>query len=198
MDGSVVALHAESVPSDPTVLRWAVSDGLPGTGRLVAAPGALGVLLGPAGPIVRAVAERGALWTWLADAEWPRFGVAVRDALIAALESPDQWCFDPADDEVLLLVARDVIEGSLGDYIASHGGQISVLSATDHRVEVRLSGTCANCPAAGLTLHQRLEQQLRQRTGDQSVVCAEPAAAHSGPRKSWLSPRQRWMTGEGI
>ena len=143
------ALHAEAVGSDPAALRWVCPDGLPAVGRLVDAPGRLGELLAPGGPIVQALTERAALWTWLADVDagWSELGPVVRDAIAAAAERPE-----------------------LGEYIASHGGLITVVRAEGGEVDVALEGACARCPAAGLTLHGRIEAAIRLRVDDRVVV----------------------------
>ena len=166
------ALHAEAVGSDPAALRWVCPEGLPAVGRLVDAPGRLGELLAPGGPIVQALTERAALWTWLADVDagWSELGPVVRDAIAAAAERPDLWQVEPAPDEVLRLVARDVVERGLGEYIASHGGLITVVRAEGGEVDVALEGACARCPAAGLTLHGRIEAAIRLRVDDRVVV----------------------------
>lgn len=181
-----VALHAERVGSDPAALRWDCPDGLPAVGRLVDAPGRLGALLVPGGPIVRALTERAALWTWLADAEagWSKLGPIVRDAISAAAARPDLWQIDPAPDEVLRLVARDVLDRELGRFIASHGGAITMVRAEEGVVEVALEGVCAHCPAAGLTMHERIGAAIRLRVGDQ-VIVRPSAGQDSTPRKAW-------------
>lgn len=185
-----IDLHAESIPDQATVLRWVLPDDLlPAIGRVVAAPGALGELLAPAGPIVRAIAERGALWTWLAGPDWATWGVPVRDAIAEAGLQPAQWRIEAAGDEVLGLVARDVIERGLGSYIASHGGQISLLAASDGLIEVELSGACAHCPAAGLTLHQRIERAIRDRVGGAVEVRANGGCDENRGRPSWWPRR---------
>ena len=160
------ALHAEAVGSDPAALRWVCPDGLPAVGRLVDAPGRLGELLAPGGPIVQALTERAALWTWLADVDagWSELGPVVRDAIAAAAERPDLWQVEPAPDEVLRLVARDGVERGLGEDIASHGGVRTGGGGGGGE------GGCARCPAAGLTLHGRIEAAIRLRVDDRVVV----------------------------
>jgi Fe-S cluster biogenesis protein NfuA len=67
-----------------------------------------------------------------------------------------------ADDE-LSEVARSVLSGRVGDIIRSHGGEAELVSVSDGVVAVRLRGACSGCPAAGFTLHARLERELRER-----------------------------------
>lgn len=163
-------MHVESVPGDDLVLRWVFAGQLPATGRLVGAPGELGPMLSQGGLIVRALCERDALWTWLAEPQWAVHGPAVRDAIAAASCDLTNWVIEPAADELLEVVAKDVIGRTLRDYISSHGGAITLLSAADDQVVVRLDGACAHCPAAGLTLHGRVEQAIRARINHQVMV----------------------------
>lgn len=169
---AAVGLHPETIASDSGVLRWVCTEQFPAIGRLVDAPGALGRLLA-SGVIEQALVERGAVWTWLGPGrDWASVGGEVRDALQDALADPAGWVVEPTADEVLGLVARDVIGRTLGGYIASHGGQIELVRAAGDQVEVQLDGTCAHCPAAGMTLHGRIEREIRERVGDQVVVHA--------------------------
>lgn len=178
-----VALHAEPVTGDPTAMRWVLPDGLPASGRLLDAPGVLGELL-VGGLLVRAVAEPTALWTWLAEASWPEHGVIVRDAIIAAASRPGSWRLEPAADEVLQLVAEDVVNRELGGFIASHGGRISVARAGAGVVEVEMAGSCAHCPAAGLTLQGRIGAAVTARLGQ--PVDVRPAGGVPAGAAKWL------------
>lgn len=164
------AFHAEPVDYDPTAMRWVFASGLPACGRLVGAPGELGEMLAPGGLIVKAVAERRALWTWLAEPNWPADGVAVRQAVYAAAGRLDEWLIVPGDDEVSVMIAHDVIDRTLKQFIASHGGEIALVRADHDEVEVQLKGACARCAAAELTMHGRIEHEIRERTGSQVKV----------------------------
>lgn len=177
-----VALHAEVVPDDPTAMRWVLPDGLPASGRLLGAPGVLGELLAGR-PIVQAVAEPAALWTWLAEPSWPEHGPVVRDAIIAAAARPEQWQVAPAADEVLRLVARDVIDHQLGAFIVSHGGQIALVRAEAGVVEVEMAGACAHCPAAGLTLQGGIGAAISARLGQPVEV--RPAGGVPAGAAKW-------------
>lgn len=185
-----IGLHAETIPTEPGALRWVTTATLQ-PGRLVGAPGELGVLLA-SGVIERAVCEREALWTWLVDgADWREFGPRVRDGLAAALADVDAWQVEAADDEVLALVAGDVIGREFGGYIASHGGQIELVSAAAGKVEVAMSGTCAHCPAAGFTLHERIERQINQRLATPVTVVAVGGGHGPAEPRGWLPMRLR-------
>ncbi|HRD13490.1 MAG TPA: tRNA-guanine transglycosylase, partial [Mycobacterium sp.] len=107
-----------------------------------------------------------------------------RAALREALGEPAGWVVEPAPGEVLMRVMADLIDGSVGDFVRSHGGTVTAAPAGD-AVAVRLGGACANCAAAEQTLRQRLLGELRQRCpglvevdspGDRLVVALTPAS----------------------
>ena len=62
-----------------------------------------------------------------------------------------------------LAPARDVVDGELASYISSHGGVITVDSAEDGVLTLDFGGACTDCPAAGSTLHERIETAVRGR-----------------------------------
>jgi Fe/S biogenesis protein NfuA len=157
-----VPVHPEPVAGRPDVLRWVVpADTLP-TGVVRRAPGRLGALL-DAGELTDGLAERAALWLRLTRGSWSERGAEVRGALQEALLDAAAWELDAPDDAGLQQVTEDVLSGPVGDYVRSHGGRIGVAVVRDGVVEVDLAGTCEHCPAAGLTLHARIESAVRER-----------------------------------
>ncbi len=180
---SVPALHAEAVPADPSVMRWVFGNDLPACGRLVDAPGMLGKMIEPGGLIVRAVAERRALWTWLAQPSWATDGVAVREAVYDAAARLNDWRIEPAPDDVLALVAADVIDRTLERFIASHGGEIALIKACHNEVDVQLGGACKHCPVSGMTLHGRIAHEIRERTGEE--ICVKAVTEGRRRREPW-------------
>lgn len=103
---------------------------------------------------------------WLSDGNtWAQHGAQVRDALARALQEPAAWqpTTTVTEDHLLHAALRDVLDGPTGDYIRSHSGQIDIVQVQNRRVEVRMRGACSHCPAAGVTLHSRLESELRRR-----------------------------------
>lgn len=165
-DQHVVALHPEST-DDPATLRWvAPRTPMPFVGPLASARGLDG--LAP-GLVTRVVVAPDALVVTLAPgASWRAEGAGVRHALVEALEHPDAWVAGPdahdlGPDDVLRLSAAELIDGPIGDIARSHGGSIELVDARDDVVSVRLRGACQGCPAAVITMHQRLENQLRRR-----------------------------------
>ncbi|MFZ0832285.1 MAG: NifU family protein [Mycobacterium sp.] len=165
----VVALHAERVAGEPAAVRWVVPAGLV-PGRVVSAPGELGALFAD-GTLTAGLVEHAAVWLWLRDGlTWREHGRAVQDALRRALAEPRDWVIEPAPGEVLERVAEDVLGGTVGDFVSSHGGTTGVHRVDDELVAVELGGACKNCPAADHTLRQRLLQQLRRRCPDVTEV----------------------------
>ena len=158
----MIGIHAERVAADDRVVRWVVPAGTLPVGRIRQAPGRFGEMLSGA-TISDALTEHTAVWLWLReDLSWVQFGAAVQSALRDALADPDGWVVEPAPGEVLEHVTADLLAGSVGDFVRSHGGSVSTQRAGD-TVTVRLGGACEHCPAAGLTLRGRLIGELRSR-----------------------------------
>ncbi|MGW5371757.1 NifU family protein [Streptomyces sp. NPDC004009] len=189
---SIIPMHPEAT-ADPQTVRWVIPGGtLPAVGEVAEAPDELGRML-HSGDVASIKVETQAVVVRLADGRsWSGTGARVRDALSAALQHPRRW--RPADvvteDDMLRAALQDVLDGSVGDYIRSHGGEVTIVSAHDRRAEVRMAGTCSHCPAAGSTLHSRLESELRARFPDLVDLRAteEPGKAS---RRTWLTMRRR-------
>ena len=166
----MIAIHAERVAGDERAVRWVVPAGTLAVGRVRIAPGRLGELLSD-GTLNEAMVEHTAVWIWLrADDSWTTHGAAVQSALRDALGQPADWIIDPAPGEVLARVTTDLLDGSVGDFIRSHGGSVSVRSTGLDGVAVRLGGACEHCPAAGHTLRLKLMGELRRRCPDLTEV----------------------------
>ena len=160
---SAVPLHAEAT-ADPQIVHWVVPSGtLQVLGEVRAAPGEFGELMAT-GTLRTVLVRATGIDITLADGSaWREYGAPVGAALAQALLEPALWQAQrevSADDELRAAVL-EVLAGAAGDYIRSHGGHAELTSATEGRVELRLSGTCSHCPAAGITLHERLEGEIR-------------------------------------
>jgi Fe/S biogenesis protein NfuA len=182
----VIAIHAERVVGEPSAVRWVIPPGLLTPGHIGRAPGALGQLF-TAGKLTDGMAEHAAVWLWLRDGlSWRREGQAVDHALRDALRSPADWQIEPAPGDVLERVTADLLDGSVGDFLRSHGGSATARRLDDDIVEVQLGGACEHCSAARHTLRLRLLGELRRRcpdlvelSGDQApngrlTVCLRP------------------------
>lgn len=170
-------IHPEAVTGEPRAVRWVTDVDLP-AGRVVTAPGTLGPLLSY-GVIERILVERAGVWMWLAEGHsWAEHGPRLRDALVAAL-GLGGWEVDESSPEVLRLVATHVLDVELKPYISSHGGAITLHSATSDSLVLDFNGACADCPAAGLTLHLRVERAVRLRYPQLAEVSrrAQPSRA---------------------
>lgn len=180
-----VAMHPEPVPHDPAALRWVVGGAQLSSGLLTDAPGRLGEML-HAQVISKAIVEPGAVWLWVADgSSWHDIGAETREALTEALSHPELWTIVADDDQVLRLVATDVISGQLADWIASHGGRITLVDAGHDTIKVSLEGNCKGCPAAGLTMHGRIQTAVSKRLGRAvSVTACTPPVRHRWGRRN--------------
>ncbi|ARP72308.1 hypothetical protein LK06_022760 [Streptomyces pluripotens] len=189
---SVVPMHPEAT-ADPQVVRWVVPAGtLPVVGEIAEAPDDLGQML-HFEDVTSIEVEAQAVVIRLADGQsWSGAGARVRDALSAALQHPQRW--RPADpvteDDMLRAALQDVLDGSVGDYIRSHGGEATIESAHARRAEVRLAGACTHCPAAGFTLRSRIESELRTRFPSLVELRATDQPGKAA-RPTWLTLRRR-------
>ena len=175
----MIAIHAERVIDDERAVRWVIPAGTLAVGRVRSAPGRLGELLAD-GTLSDALVEHTAVWLWMpAGDSWASYGAAVQSALRDALADPDDWIVDAAPGEVLARVTTDLLAGSVGDFVRSHGGSVSV-HRIDAGISVRLGGACEHCPAAGYTLRQGLVGELRRR-------CPNLVEVNSGDKQLTLS-----------
>ncbi|GAB97540.1 Fe-S cluster biogenesis protein NfuA [Kineosphaera limosa] len=65
------------------------------------------------------------------------------------------------DDASLAAAVRSALTGAAGEYVRSHGGRVALVEVRDAVALVRLTGACSGCPASALTIHGRLERDLR-------------------------------------
>ena len=162
----MIGFPGERVAGDEQVVRWVVPGGLLPVGRVQGAPGRLGDMLGD-GMISDALTEHSAVWVWLRDGlSWRSSGAAVQSALREALADPDGWVVQPAPGEVLERVTADLLAGSVGDFVRSHGGSVTARRLDGNAVAVQLGGACEHCAAAEFTLWARLLGELRKRCPD--------------------------------
>jgi len=63
------------------------------------------------------------------------------------------------------MIARERVESVLErvrPFLQADGGDIELLNVDGNCAEVRLTGMCAGCPAAHMTLHVGVEAALRE------------------------------------
>lgn len=181
----LVPVHPEAVPGDDSELRWVIPAGILNfVGNATTVPPDLRELIAD-GTVESMIVESTAVRTRLvAGHTWRRDGARVRAALQAGLATPHQWSTTDAGspDDVLRMAVQNVIGGEVGDYVRSHGGLIELLDVTDGHVQVRLTGACAHCPSANITLDERFETAVRARYPDLRSVTARPAPGLRGGR----------------
>ena len=163
---AVIGIHPERVTGEPQAVRWVMpADTLP-VGQVRRAPGRLGEMLS-GGMLSAALVESTAVWLWLREGlSWKDCGTEVQAALRQALAHRDGWTVDPAPGEVLVRVTTDLLAGSVGDFVRSHGGSVTAGRGAGDTVVVQLGGACEHCPAAGHTLRIRLLDEVRRRCPD--------------------------------
>jgi NFU1 iron-sulfur cluster scaffold homolog, mitochondrial len=174
----MIPMHATAT-ANPHQLRWVIAaDRLPARGAVRQAPGRLGALL--VDGVIDQIEVRPAdvMITLHAGNSWRDWGDDVRAALCDALLDPVGWHVDAADDTAeLAAIAVELVTGPIGALAESHGGAIELVSIEGDSVNVRLSGACHGCPAAAGTLHDRLERELRRRSGRDIQVNSETSSA---------------------
>ena len=171
----MIPIHATAT-ANPQQLRWAIPPNrLPPGGTVRQAPGRLGALLD--GGVIEQIVVRTAdvLITLDPGGRWRELGDDVREALSDALLDVAGWRIDPSPDSTteLTTIAKELLAGPIGALAESHGGSIELVSIVDDIVTVRVSGACQGCPAASLTLHDKLQRELRRRIGQQITVRSE-------------------------
>jgi NFU1 iron-sulfur cluster scaffold homolog, mitochondrial len=185
----MIPIHATAT-ADPQQLRWVITaDRLPARGTVRKAPGRLGALL-DGGVIDEMVVGTGdVLITLRLGNSWRELGDDVREALCDALLDQAAWQVDLAPDDTaqLAAIAAELLAGPIGALAESHGGSIELVSVIGRSVTVRLSGACHGCPAAAATLHDKLQRELRRRSGQNVTVCSENASAAVPLGKKLLS-----------
>ena len=63
------------------------------------------------------------------------------------------------------MLTRDSVEAvlqRLRPFMQADGGDIELLDVDDHSATVRLTGLCAGCPSANMTLYVGVETALRE------------------------------------
>lgn len=71
---------------------------------------------------------------------------------------------------------REAVERTLArvrPFLKADGGDVTVVDVEGDDVAIRLSGACARCPHAALTLHFGIEEALRVRVPHVRVRCVE-------------------------
>jgi Fe-S cluster biogenesis protein NfuA len=63
------------------------------------------------------------------------------------------------------MVSRERIQGILDrvrPFLQADGGNIELISIRGNSADVRLTGMCAGCPSAHMTLHEGVEAAIRE------------------------------------
>lgn len=91
----------------------------------------------------------------LAEALDPKTMHRLRDDAAVA------WMLDAYGAGVDETAAAEAALEEIRPYIHSHGGRVEILNAEGGIVRLRMSGACAGCSAAAVTLQEGIEEALR-------------------------------------
>lgn len=73
-----------------------------------------------------------------------------------------------------IVIVRERAEALLSEYIRplveADGGKVELVDATEKRVTLRFSGTCAGCPGQPFTLSRVIEPLIKRMLGAETVV----------------------------
>ena len=69
-----------------------------------------------------------------------------------------------------------VVLDRIRPFLIADGGDIELLSVDGNSAMVRLTGACANCPSAHMTLHVGIETALRDEMPDFEILRTAGAA----------------------
>lgn len=67
------------------------------------------------------------------------------------------------------MITRDRVQSVLDrvrPYLNADGGDVELLAVSGNSAQVRLTGMCAGCPSAHMTLHMGIEAALREEIPD--------------------------------
>ena len=175
---SAIAITAETSLADPDTCKFTVSRtvhrggpyffdnqeraaGSPLVERLFALGGVVHVLV--ADNVVTVGKEPSASWSELKSA----IGAAIRTQLLTGtpgiLDLSPAMAGPPVDlsGDVAQRVVQ-VLEQQINPSIAAHGGRADLVAVEDAAAYLRLSGGCAGCGMAAVTLSQGIEVALRE------------------------------------
>ena len=71
-------------------------------------------------------------------------------------------------------MVEEVLEKEIRPYLAEHNGNIELVKIEDGIIEVRLLGTCANCPSAKDTVEDIIDVSLKRVPEVKGVIIADP------------------------
>jgi Fe-S cluster biogenesis protein NfuA len=165
-----VRMHTETT-QDPAVMQWVVNDDLvrgsanitPGQDAIDELPEELADLIA-FGTVERLVVSPGTLSFQAPHADqWPELVGQVQQILTRIFDAGTRIDITSSgvDDLALAEGVQRLLAGPLADYVASHDGEISLMSVSDGIVTVELDGACRGCPSSTTTLKVGIEEQLR-------------------------------------
>ena len=82
-----------------------------------------------------------------------------------------------------------ILDAEINPAVAAHNGRISLVDATNGRVQLRFEGGCQGCNLAQVTLRQGIEPMLRERLAE--VVSVVDVTNHAEGSEPFYSPAKR-------
>jgi len=104
----------------------------------------------------------------LIDECWDEMGADSGLVTIGGLDAATVPADDPRTAQI-----RDLVENDIARGLRTDGGDIELVRIVENRVHVRLTGTCASCPASQATIKGWVESQLREHVGEDIEVVEE-------------------------
>ena len=84
---------------------------------------------------------------------------------------------------------RAIVDAKINPIVASHRGHVSVVSAEQGWVRIRLDGGCQGCSLADVTVRQGIEPLLRVLFDD--IVGVVDVTDHAAGTDPYFSPEKR-------
>ncbi|MFN3781662.1 MAG: NifU family protein [Candidatus Kapaibacteriota bacterium] len=75
-----------------------------------------------------------------------------------------------SDEELFFNEVKKVIEKDIRPFIEADGGRIILKKVSNGVVYITLSGACAGCPGAVMTLHEGVERILKMKIKEVKAV----------------------------
>jgi len=69
---------------------------------------------------------------------------------------------NPVWSDPKAMAIQELLDTQINPGVATHGGQIELVAVRDNVVYIRFSGGCQGCGMVGVTLHQGVEEAIRQ------------------------------------
>lgn len=117
----------------------------------------------------------------------PESAPYLRDVIIDYVETVQQSGFrignpNPLWHDPQAMAIQELIDTQINPAVAAHGGHVELVDVHDHVVYIRFGGGCQGCGMVSVTLHQGVEQAIREAFPDiREIVDVTDHAAGTNP-----------------